>query len=149
MTSENTERNILVRYSENIKPEKLLTPFMYIDGQYGYDIKSIYRKIVTQPRVDLGNFPDTFPHTIVDYNWIQEGEPKKSSWIAIGSLKNGLYFYYTAFTDSAEAKFPLNGHMNLWVSTRYSDLIQFAMDSETYKKYMAETLAKNLEDKKV
>jgi len=139
MTSENTERNILIRYSENINPDKLFTPFMYVHNQYGYDVKSIYRKIVTQSLLDLGNFPDTFPHTISEYYWIQEGAPMKNSWIALGSLKNGIYFYYTAFTDNAGGNFALNGHMNLWVSTRYSDLIQFAMDSETYKKYMNET----------
>jgi hypothetical protein len=32
----------------------------------------------------------------------------------------------------------VTGHMNLWLSTRYSDLIQYAMDSETYEKYIVE-----------
>jgi len=38
----------------------------------------------------------------------------------------------------------VTGHMNLWLSTRYSDLIQYAMDSETYDKYIVEaTLLEN------
>jgi hypothetical protein len=32
------------------------------------------------------------------------------------------------------------GHMNLWLSCRFSDIIEYSMDSVTYEKYMAETL---------
>ena len=32
------------------------------------------------------------------------------------------------------------GHMNLWFSCRFSDIIEYSMDSVTYEKYLAETL---------
>ena len=32
------------------------------------------------------------------------------------------------------------GHMNLWISCRFSDIIEYSMDSVTYEKYMAETV---------
>jgi hypothetical protein len=32
------------------------------------------------------------------------------------------------------------GHMNLWLSCRFSDIIEYSMDTVTYEKYMAETL---------
>jgi len=32
------------------------------------------------------------------------------------------------------------GHMNLWISCRFNDIIEYSMDSVTYEKYMAETV---------
>ena len=34
----------------------------------------------------------------------------------------------------------ITGHMNLWLSCRFSDIIEYSMDSVTYEKYVAETL---------
>ena len=142
-------RNILIRYSQNIEIEKevLATPFMYIHGQFGYDVKSIYRRLLSQSQHDLGVFPNTFPNTIYEYYWVQEGKPALEPWIAIGKLENGLYFYYRAFTNEPDAMFSKSGHMDLWVSVRYSDLIEFAMDSDTYVKYIDETVF--LEDQEI
>jgi hypothetical protein len=141
MASENIERNILVRYSENIeiKKEVMAKPFMYIDAQFGYDIKTIYRRLLSQSQFDLGVFPNTFPNTIYEYYWVQEGNPTLEPWIAIGRLENGLYFYYKAFTNEPDAIFSKGGNMDLWLSITYRDLIQFVMDSQTYDKYINET----------
>ena len=140
--AENIERNILVRRSDDIetKKEVLYTPFIYIHQQFGYDIKTIYRRLLSQSEFDLGVFPNTFPNTIYEYYWVQEGKPALEPWIAIGRLENGLYFYYRAFTNEPDAIFSKEGHMDLWLSTTYGDLIQFAMDSQTYDKYISETL---------
>jgi len=32
------------------------------------------------------------------------------------------------------------GHMNLWISCRFSDIIEYSMDSVTYEKYVGETV---------
>jgi hypothetical protein len=34
----------------------------------------------------------------------------------------------------------ITGHMNLWLSCRFSDIIEYSMDSVTYEKYVAETV---------
>jgi len=34
----------------------------------------------------------------------------------------------------------ITGHMNLWISCRFSDIIEYSMDSVTYEKYIAETI---------
>ena len=34
----------------------------------------------------------------------------------------------------------ITGHMNLWISCRFSDIIEYSMDSVTYEKYVAETV---------
>ena len=138
-----TERNTLVRYSENIalKAEVLAAPFMYIHAQFGYDVKSIYRRLLSQSQPNLGTFPNTFPNTIYEYYWVQEGEPSLKPWIAIGRLESGEYFYYRAFTNEPKAIFSKDGHMDLWISISYGDLIQFVMDADTYTKYMNETSA--------
>ena len=147
MASENIERNILVRYSENIetKKEVMATPFMYIHEQFGYDVKKIYRHLLSQSQPNLGIFPNTFPNTIYEYYWVQEGQPSSKPWIAIGILESGEYFYYRAFTNEPMAIFSKQGHMDLWISRSYGDLINFIMDSETYTKYINETVS-SLED---
>jgi len=213
----------------NLDINTIQTPYMYIHEQFGYSVKSIYRRLMTQSDASLGIYPDTFPNNIAEHFWIQEGQGTVRPWISIGRLTVGLYFYFTAFTNNKDGKFYVNsiteevpvevpivapfvpiefksplqppdniytqlaaakflknpelqipemqapqipgphiqfqnntanimstititkaikpivtGHMNLWLSTRYSDLIQFAMDSETYEKYIVEaTLLQN------
>lgn len=205
----------------NLDINTMQTPYMYIHEQFGYSVVSIYRRLMTQSDASLGIYPDTFPNNIAEHFWIQGGQGTVRPWISIGRLTTGLYFYFTAFTNSKDGKFYVNtvteevpvevpveapfapiefksplqppdniytqlaaakflkkpdpqipqipatasqiqfqkntanimstititkaikpivtGHMNLWLSTRYSDLIQYAMDSETYEKYIVDT----------
>jgi hypothetical protein len=66
-----------------------------------------------------------------------------SPWIAVGKLTSGLFFYYTAFCLSQSGEFWKNGkpagHMNLWLSPLFSDIIQSSMDASTYDTYLNET----------
>jgi len=73
-----------------------------------------------------------FPYEIKEYYWIQEGEPGKNSWYALGLLENNIYFFYKAYTHTS---FDIDGHMDLWISYKFSDLIEYAMDTLTYNEY--------------
>jgi len=130
---------------DTIIPAKMDAALMYIHSQFGYSVESIFRELVVQSHVDLGEYPNTFPYTISDYYWIQEGEARVRPWVAIGKLKTGVYFYYVANCNDPSGRFYLNkkatGIMHLWISHRYSDLINWAMDADVYKKYLSETSA--------
>ena len=114
-----------------IPPDTTLLPFLFINPQFGYSINSILRDVHTTPVVFLK--PDVFPHTIKEYYWIQEGEPGKKSWYALGLLEDNIYFLYRAYTNTG---FENGGHMDLWVSYSFSDLIQYAMDTSVYNTYI-------------
>lgn len=128
-----------------LDPRRMDMPFMFIHEQFGYSVESIYRQLLTQSAVDLGTFPDCFPNTISEYYWIQEGQPRGSPWIALGKLNSGTYFYYVASCSDEEGYFFKNkkkcGIMHLWISHKYSDLINWAIDANVYNKYLSETSA--------
>ena len=112
-------------------PSILCLPFLYVSSNPKYSVDSIIRYI--DATHDVSMKPDIFPHDIKEYYWIHEGTPGNQAWYALGSLEEGLYFFYTAYTYKM---FDTDGHMDLWVSHRFSDLIHFAMDSFTYTKYI-------------
>ena len=135
---------IRLNANANANAHQLNTPFMYIHAQFGFPVESIYRRFKNQSDAFLGIYPNTFPNNISELYWVQEGMPTMRPWIALGKLSTGLYFYYTAFSLDISGIFWKNGipcgHMNLWLSPRYEDLIQSSMDSATYATYIAETL---------
>ena len=230
MEPKNTNKRKMPSESMDLKATEV--PYMYIHEQFGYSVQSIYRRFMTESDADLGTYPDTFPNNIQEHFWIQPGEPTVKSWISLGQLTNGLYFYFTAFSTNKDGRFYVNtvteevpapkgvpapngvpipkgvhipnpepikivnplasiipnmvlpgtgpfntgflpeiasapmpiptyvesepistitvvksitpvitGHMNLWLSCRFSDIIEYSMDSVTYEKYMAETLS--------
>ena len=134
-------RIVTMRKSETINLMGLRLPLLFIQAQFGYSVDSILRPIHGMPKIHMGTYPDTFPNTITEYYWIQEGAPGLSLWMALGKLSNDLYFFYTAQCSDTQKTFLDNGHMNLWVSTKYGDLIHYAMDKLTYQKYIKDTLA--------
>jgi len=129
-------RTVEIRKSANLNSDLLRIPFAYIHEQFGYSVDSILRPIHNQPKLHLGTFPDTFPNTIIEYNWIHTGV---GSWMALGLMKDGLYFFYTADCKNTPRSFLDKGHMNLWISFNYGDLINFAMNKNTYDLYLEET----------
>lgn len=139
-TENETNRFSELRKMNHVDHIPLLTPFLYMHPQYGYSVDSIYRKINSQPKLHLGTYPNTFPNTIEEYFWISASS---NLWKALGTVNlNGslVYFFYTAALNS-EGSFvgKQKGVMNLWLSTRYADIIQFVMDTDTYIKYYVET----------
>ena len=135
-------RTVEIRRATNLNSDDLKIPYAYIQDQFGYSVASIQRQIHSEPALDLGTFPDTFPHIVLEYYWIHTETGLSNSWMALGKLANGLYFFYTARCGNTPRAFlDKNSSMNLWVSWRYSELIHFAMNQSTYDLYMAETVA--------
>jgi hypothetical protein len=132
-------RRVELRKSDNIDYEKIGFPLLFARPQFGYSIDSIVEHIHTHTDIYLGPDTFTFPDTIQEFYWISEGEPCKKPWVALGRLQNNIYFLYKAHMIMPSNTFVNNGQMSLWVSTRYSDIIHFAMDSSIYKLYIEET----------
>lgn len=109
-------------------------PLLYVNPQFGFSVNNILRRIHGSSDVSLK--PNLFPHEIKEYYWIQEGEIGSKPWFALGLLEEGLYFLYKAYTYTS---FDKDGNMDLWVSHRFSDLIQYAMDTLTYNTYIKDT----------
>lgn len=109
---------------------KLRLPFLFLNPGFGYSLSSILRHTHMSPNFVLK--PDSFPHEISSYYWVQEGELGKVPWYALGMLNDNLYFFYKAY---AHSDFLTDGHMELWISSDVSDLEQFAMDRQTYDIY--------------
>lgn len=132
-------RIIQIRKSDTANASDLQYPFLFIQKQFGYPVENILRSVQTMSHVHLGDYPDTFPNTIQEFFWTQKGSPGSSMWIALGQLTSGMYFLYTAQTSNTPKTFLDTGHMNLWVSIQFSDLIHYAMDRVIYMKYLEET----------
>ena len=128
------QRSVEVRQSVTLSISELRLPFSYIQKQFGYPVESIVKRIHCEPVVHLGTYPDTFPNTITGYYWTSTTD---TTWMALGRLKNGLYFFYTAHTTGTFKNG--GGTMVLWLATRYSSLIMYALDQPTYQKYYSET----------
>ena len=133
-------RIITVRKSDTINTSDIMFPVMFLGDRYGYSLESILRKTPSSPDMHMGIYPDIFPYTILGYLWIRSGIPGSRPWVAIGKLPGDAYFLFTAFMTKQSDTFVNNGHMDLWVSTRYSDLIQFGMDSTLYDEYISDTV---------
>jgi len=140
-------RQTMIRMAsiESLDPRKMDMPFMFIHEQFGFSVESIYRQLLTQSVIDLGTFPDTFPNTISEFYWIQEGEPTIKPWIALGKLNSGTYFYYVASCSDSDGYFFKNkkvcGMMHLWLSNNYSDLINWSMSEPDYESYISSSTA--------
>lgn len=126
-------RDITVRKTQ-VDPLSMAFPFMYINPSFGYSVSSITRYIDSSP--DSVIKENSFPYDIKEYFWTQEGVPGKQPWYALGYLNQDIYFFYKAFTYTS---FDKDGHMDLWVSHQFSDLIQYAMDTLTYNIYILST----------
>jgi hypothetical protein len=132
-------RILTIRKSDSVDDADIIFPLVFFGESNGYPLDRILRKIHSAPEVFLGVYPDTFPHTIKEYYWIRPGEPGQRPWIALGKLQGNIYFLYSAFMKIPSKTFVNNGHMDLWVSSRYSDLIQYAMDAAFYQDYISNT----------
>lgn len=127
-------RDIEIRKSSSIDSDCISLPYVYINSQLGYSTDKILRRIYESPDVFLK--PSAFPNDIKEYYWIQAGEAGVNEWYALGVLSEDIYFFYKAYTNNTFSK---DGHMDLWISYRFSDLIQYAMDTTVYNKYIRDT----------
>ena len=110
-------------------------PYGYIsESMSGYPLAYIRRPIIVEPeQVDAGNFP----HNIQEHFWIRLGENDGDSWMSVGVLTNGNYFFYTGSCDYTG--FDCQGGMCLWVSSSWKNIIEHGMSEQEYDTYVTDT----------
>jgi hypothetical protein len=133
-------RIVTIRKS-SIDQSKISFPLLFLNTQFGYSLPSILRTI--HYSFDISYHSINFPYGIQEYYWIQEGIPGKRPWFALGILQNGSYFLYKAYMNMPLNTFLENGHMDLWVSYKFSDIINYAMDTLSYSEYLNSTSPDN------
>jgi hypothetical protein len=139
-----TTRLVEIRKQPNVNFMRMQLPYVYIQPQFGYSMSDIQRKINNQTMLYIGAWPDTFPKTITSHYWtyktpesLNPSVPGLFTWASLGTLADGHYFFYTAQCKNVPETFlQSDSSMNLWVSTRYSDLIHFAMNQNLYDQYI-------------
>jgi hypothetical protein len=129
-----------VRKSDKLYPSQMTLPFSFCQPQFGYTNKKINLRLPGQSYLDVGEFPSGFPSNIQEYLWISQGNPGTDSWLCLGRLTSGIFFYYTATTYDTPRTFIDGGLMTLCVTTDYSKIINYAMNQEEYTQYINETI---------
>jgi hypothetical protein len=99
------------------KKEQLAYPFSYILGdgekdEYNemFSTSDFAKGILGEEKCECGNFP----HNIVEFYWIHEGQNDEEPWECLCKLDNGNYAFYTASCDYTG--FDCQGGMSLIVS---------------------------------
>jgi len=133
-----------IRKSDKLYPSQMTLPFSFCQQQFGYTNKKINVRLPGQSYLDVGEFPTGFPNNIQEYLWISQGNPGTDSWLCLGQLTSGIFFYYTATCNDTPRTFIDGGSMTLCVTTDYSKIIHYAMNQEEYDQYINETVPYNV-----
>ncbi len=105
-------------------------PFSFLrNGDYARDVSPI----VGQPDEDIGNFPEN----IAEYYWVRNGANDEEPWLALCRLTNGVYVFYKGECDYTG--FDCQGSMDIYASRSTDILLQYAMTTSDYQKYIADT----------
>lgn len=105
-------------------------PFSFItSGEY----PRVTRPIPGQPDEPIGKFPSNIEH----YYWIHEGVNDEEPWMCLCKLDNDVYVFYKGECDYTG--FDCQGNMQIYASREPSVLLQMAMTTNEYNKYVAET----------
>lgn len=125
-----TTRSIVFRQQASPYVPALRYPFSFItSGEYPRMTRSIpgYRS------ESIGQFPSNIEH----YYWIHEGVNDEEPWMCLCKLDSGVYVFYKGECDYTG--FDCQGDMQIYASREPSVLIQMAMTTREYEKYVAET----------
>lgn len=106
-------------------------PYTYLNESPEYEVASIIRR----PPVDNDTLSaGDFPANVAEYYWIRGGEHDEQPWCALGRLKTGVYFYFTAWCDYTG--FDCRGGMNLWLSKTRESVISHGMNDSERAEYL-------------
>jgi len=111
-------------------------PLYYVAESLNFTPNTIRRDILIESmgqRARHGNFPEN----IHEYFWIKDGEIDGLSWLCMGQLTNGAYFFFSAYCDVPG--FDYGGDMTLYVSNSFKNIIEYGMEDDEYQLYIQET----------
>ncbi len=109
-------------------------PYCYINDEYQthYSLENIRRNIVTEAEAERAEVGD-FPNNIRRHFWVSCGQRDERPWISCGQLDNDAYFFYTGSCDYTG--FDCQGGMQLWISKKWENIVDHAMNQGDYEAY--------------
>lgn len=138
-----TTRDYALRKLPSSKDDSCMDyPYGYIHPKSSrYSLEYIRKPIlVEEEEADA----DKFPWSIREHFWFVEGNNLGEDWISCGLLDNGNYFFYKG--DCSYTGFSVYGHMSLWVSESWKNIVDYVMTESEYELYMQETTEAPVED---
>jgi hypothetical protein len=111
----------------SIALEAMKEPFRHISECGGPGM--ICQSIPGKPKGDHGDFPNN----IAEWLFYYEGCDYEESWMALVKLTNGNYAFYSAYADSVGFD---RRDMTLYVDPDPQVLVEFAMEEDSYRKYV-------------
>jgi hypothetical protein len=131
-------------YTRDVRKRKLISkidykrscdyPFAFFDDYFKRPICPKRVPMESHQSYDVGNFPENIKTVF----WCHEGENDEDGWSLLAQLENGLYIYFYAWCDYTG--FDCQGGMELWASSSYENLIEYAISEYIYhEEYMKET----------
>jgi hypothetical protein len=109
-------------------------PYTYIADEFQthYSLDEIRRPIIVEAEGVVADAGD-FPKNIQEHFWVRVGENDGDSWLSVGQLTNGNYFFYEGGCDYTG--FDCSGGMSLWVSKSWENIVDHAFTEEVYQLY--------------
>jgi hypothetical protein len=121
---------------KDINESALEYPLYYVQHSLKF-CPNMIRKIILIESVYQRARHNNFPDNVREYFWINNGQNDGISWLCIGQLNTGAYFFYSAYCNTDG--FDGNGDMSLYVSTSFKNIIEYGMDDDEYQLYISDT----------
>ena len=121
---------------KDIDEAALEYPLYYVQHSLSYTPSIIRKEILIESMYDRARH-GAFPDNIREYFWINNGQNDGVSWLCVGQLTTGSYFFYSAYCNTCG--FEGNGDMSLYVSTSFKNIIEYGMEDDEYLAYISDT----------
>lgn len=130
------EHEIRKQKTCDMNPIMIEYPLYYVNESLQFTPNMIRRDILIEDMAERARHGN-FPQNIHEYFWIKDGEIDGLSWLCLGKLTNGAYFFFSAYCDVAG--FNCGGDMTLYVSNSFKNIIEYGMEDDEYRWYVQET----------
>jgi hypothetical protein len=104
-------------------------------GEYG-GTAGIFHPLITDTSIVVEDLAG-FPTQIREFLWVHLGENDADSWLAVGILENGVYFFYKGECDYTG--FDCQGDMTLYGARSLPPILDSAMGIKEYDLWIQET----------
>lgn len=111
-------------------------PLYYVQHSLKFTPNMIRKEILIESQYERARHND-FPHNVREYFWINDGQNDGISWLSVGQLTTGAYFFFSAYCNTNG--FEGNGDMSLYVSTSFKNIIEYGMEDDEYQLYISDT----------
>lgn len=121
---------------KDINEPALEYPLYYVQYSLKFCPNMIRKPILIESVHERAKHND-FPDNVLEYFWINNEQNDGISWLCVGQLDTGPYFFFSAYCSTSG--FEGNGDMSLYVSTSFKNIIEYGMEDDEYQAYISDT----------